>query len=611
MKSFKPFTLLSSLGLLSVAALASVQAQAYNCSDIASYKAGSYSAGAVVQNAGSAYSCTVGGWCSVGGPYEPGVGWAWTNAWSSLGACDGNTTSSAASSVSSVVSSAQSSVQSSIVASSSVASVAGCNGVAAWSSSAVYTGGATVSRNGNLYKANYWTQGNAPETSSGAYAHWSLVGACAVTSSVASSSLVSSVVSSSVPSSVASSSVVSSIVSSSAPSSVASSSKSSVASSVSSSSSSVTQLGGKKVVGYFAEWGIYGRNYHVKNIQTSGSAAQLTHILYSFGNVQNGKCTIGDSYAAYDKAYDAAGSVDGVADLWDQPLRGNFNQLRKLKAMNPGLKVIWSFGGWTWSDGFPQAAQNPAAFAESCYNLIYDARWAGVFDGIDIDWEYPNECGLKCDTTSGFSGYKNLMQALRARFGSNALITSAIGAGAAKINAADYAGAAQYIDFYMPMTYDFFGAWDKTGPTAPHSALYDYAGIPIAGYQSDNAVQLLKSKGIPASKILLGVGFYGRGWTGVTQAAPGGSATGAAAGTYEAGIDDYKVLKSKCPATGTVAGTAYAFCGNNWWSYDTPQTMTGKMDYVHQQGLAGTFFWELSGDTSDGELIRVIGNAMR
>ncbi|WP_158791115.1 hypothetical protein, partial [Streptomyces sp. NRRL WC-3549] len=40
-----------------------------------------------------------------------------------------------------------------------------------------------------------------------------------------------------------------------------------------------------------------------------------------------------------------------------------------------------------------------------------------------------------------------------------------------------------------------------------------------------------------------GIGFYGRGWTGVTQAAPGGTATGAAPGTYEAGIEDYKVLK--------------------------------------------------------------------
>jgi chitinase len=596
----KALKLLSTLGLLSTAGLLTAQAQAYDCAAVNNYQAGgTYSNGAVVQNAGSAYSCTVGGWCSVGGPYEPGVGWAWTNAWSSLGSCSATSAnSSSASSIASVASSVKSSVPSSVAA-SSVGSIAGCGGVAAWNSTAVYTGGNQASRNGALYQAKWWTQGNDPVTNSGTDGVWVNKGTCGV----ASSSVASSVVASSTPSSIAPSS---SSKSSIAPSS---SSKSSVASSVSSSSSSVS-TGGKKVVGYFAEWGVYGRNYHVKNIATSGSATQLTHILYAFGNVQNGKCTIGDSYAAYDKAYDAAGSVDGIADTWDQPLRGNFNQLRKLKAMNPNLKVIWSFGGWTWSDGFPQAAQNPTAFADSCYSLVEDPRWADVFDGIDIDWEYPNECGLKCDTTSGYSGYKNLMQALRGRFGSSALVTSAIGAGAAKINAADYAGAAQFIDFYMPMTYDFFGSWNKTGPTAPHSALYDYAGMPIEGYSSDNAIQLLKSKGIPANKILLGVGFYGRGWTGVTQAAPGGSATGAAPGTYEAGNEDYHVLKNTCPATGTIAGTAYAKCGSNWWSYDTPQTLVGKMDYVHQQGLAGAFFWELSGDTSDGELIKVLVESM-
>jgi chitinase len=144
--------------------------------------------------------------------------------------------------------------------------------------------------------------------------------------------------------------------------------------------------GGNKVVGYFVEWGVYARNYHVKNVYTSGSAAKLTHILYAFGNVQNGQCTIGDSYADYDRFYTAAESVDGVADTWDAgALRGSFGQLRRLKRMFPNLKVIWSFGGWTWSPGFTQAAANPAAFASSCYNLVEDPRWSDVFDGIDID----------------------------------------------------------------------------------------------------------------------------------------------------------------------------------------------------------------------------------
>ncbi|MFG2643389.1 glycosyl hydrolase family 18 protein [Streptomyces sp. NPDC048370] len=371
-------------------------------------------------------------------------------------------------------------------------------------------------------------------------------------------------------------------------------------------------VGNAVKLGYFTNWGVYGRNYHVKNLVTSGSAAKITHINYAFGNVQGGRCTIGDAYADYDKAYTADQSVDGKADTWDQPLRGNFNQLRKLKAQYPHIKVLWSFGGWTWSGGFGQAVQNPTAFAQSCYDLVEDPRWADVFDGIDLDWEYPNACGLSCDT-SGPASFKNMMQAMRAKFGTGNLVTAAVTADAStggKIDAADYAGAAQYMNWFNVMTYDFFGAWAAQGPTAPHSPLTSYAGIPQAGFNSAEAIAKFKAKGVPANKLLLGIGFYGRGWTGVTQSAPGGTATGPAAGTYEQGIEDYKVLKNSCPATGTVAGTAYAHCGSNWWSYDTPATVTSKMSWAKNQGLGGAFFWEFSGDTSNGELVGAINSGL-
>ncbi|MGX1477503.1 UNVERIFIED_CONTAM: chitinase [Streptomyces canus] len=370
--------------------------------------------------------------------------------------------------------------------------------------------------------------------------------------------------------------------------------------------------GSKVKLGYFTEWGVYGRNYHVKNLVTSGSASKITHINYAFGNVKDGKCVVDDTYAAYDKAYTADQSVSGVADTWDQPLRGNFNQLRELKAKYPHIKVLYSFGGWTYSGGFAQAAANPAAFAASCKSVIEDPRWADVFDGIDIDWEYPNACGLTCDT-SGAAAFKNLMGALRSEFGPSYLVTAAItadGSSGGKIDAADYGGASQYVDWYNVMTYDYFGAFDADGPTAPHSPLTSYAGIPTAGFNSADAIAKLKSKGVASNKLLLGIGFYGRGWTGVTQAAPGGSATGAAPGTYEAGIEDYKILKASCPTTGTVAGTAYAYCGNNWWSYDTPATIAGKMTWAKNQGLGGAFFWEFSGDTGNGELVSAINSGL-
>ncbi|GIH11491.1 hypothetical protein Rhe02_95580 [Rhizocola hellebori] len=371
--------------------------------------------------------------------------------------------------------------------------------------------------------------------------------------------------------------------------------------------------GGNKLMGYFVQWGVYQRAYHVKNIHTSGSASKLTHINYAFGNVTNGQCVLGDTYADYDRFYSAAESVDGVADTWDAgALRGNFGQFRRLKQMYPNIKILFSFGGWTWSGGFGQAAANATAFANSCYNLVEDPRWADVFDGIDIDWEYPNACGLSCDA-SGFNSYRVLMQALRNRFGANYLVTSAItadGSTGGKMDAADYGGAAQYVDWYNVMTYDFFGAFAAQGPTAPHSPLSCYAGIPQAGFCTEAAIAKLKGKGVPGSKILPGIGFYGRGWSGVTQSTPGGSATGAAPGTYEAGIEDYKVISTRCPANGTVGGTAYAFCGNQWWSYDTPSTIGSKISWAKGQGLGGAFFWELTGDTTSGTLITAMKNGL-
>jgi chitinase len=372
---------------------------------------------------------------------------------------------------------------------------------------------------------------------------------------------------------------------------------------------------GSTLVGYFVEWGVYARNYHVKNIVTSGSASKLNYINYAFGNVTNGGCALGDTYADYDKAYSAADSVDGVADTWDAgALRGNFGQLKRLKKLNPNLKVIFSFGGWTWSGGFGQAAANPAAFADSCYNLLHDPRWAGVFDGIDIDWEYPNACGLSCDT-SGAAGFKNLMAALRSRFGSGAVVTAAVtadGTAGGKMDKADYAGAAQYVNWLNVMTYDFFGAWDAAGPTAPHSPLTAIPGNQQSqnGFNTDAALRKLRTLGVPSNKLLIGIGFYGRGWTGVSQAAPGGSASGPAPGTYEQGIEDYKVIKDRCPATSTVAGTAYGFCGGQWWSFDTPATIAGKMSYAKTNGLGGAFFWELTGDTANGELISAMRNGL-
>src|SRR5215831_216710 len=157
---------------------------------------------------------------------------------------------------------------------------------------------------------------------------------------------------------------------------------------------------GPQKVAYFIQWGIYARQYFVKNVAESGQAAGLTTINYAFGGVsQAGACSSLDTWADFQRPFAASESVDGVADAPGQALNGNFNQLRKLKSRFPDLRVVMSLGGFTGSTFFSDVALTQASrqqFVASCLDMFIMGNLpsgagaaAGVFDGIDIDWEWP------------------------------------------------------------------------------------------------------------------------------------------------------------------------------------------------------------------------------
>ncbi|MEU5162710.1 glycosyl hydrolase family 18 protein [Streptomyces sp. NPDC020875] len=356
---------------------------------------------------------------------------------------------------------------------------------------------------------------------------------------------------------------------------------------------------GNKVVGTFTNWSAYHPNRHIKNLHTSGAAGKLTHIRYFHGVVESRGCYPGDPDTDFGKYYSAEDSVDGVADSWQQPGWGSVNQLRKLKRLYPRLKVVWSFTRWSWLEDLGESPDEARRFARSCRALVEDPRWGDVFDGIDIDWEYANR---------GDESFRTLMSAMRAEFGGD-LVTATIPGDAAPgggIDATDFAEAADDVDWFHVMTYQLYGRHETLGPTAPHAPLRAYPGIPQRYATVDAAVRKLREQDVPARKLLLGISFQGYGWRGVTRSAPGGGAAGPAWGTGNPGVDHYRVLRSLCPAGGRIAGTAYAHCGTDWWSYDTPDTVAEKVTYGKRQGLGGTFLWELASDTPDGELMNAV-----
>jgi chitinase len=290
-----------------------------------------------------------------------------------------------------------------------------------------------------------------------------------------------------------------------------------------------------RVVGYYTEWGIYARGYRVKNVETSGAAAGLDVLNYAFGNVApdaNGDvvCKLADEWADYQVPWTAEQSVTGTEVTWPRPILGNFQQLQALKALHPDLEVVISLGGWTLSKYFSDGAlteESRETLVSSCIDLFIkgnlpDPGWggmggpgaaAGIFDGIDLDWEWPGSEGNagniirpqdKRNFTLLVEEFREQLDAYGETTGKDYLLTAFLPAARAKIDAGFEVGDVfESLDFATVQGYDLHGTWETT--TNHQSNLHTSKHDPSSPrFSVEDTVDAYLERGAPAARRTTG-----------------------------------------------------------------------------------------------------------
>ena len=384
--------------------------------------------------------------------------------------------------------------------------------------------------------------------------------------------------------------------------------------------------GGRKVVGgYFEEWSIYFANFNIANLQANGVADRLTHLNYAFGGVNSSGCFIADSWADYQTPY-----LPTITGPYTGPLYGNFAALQQLRQLHPDLKVLISLAG---ADGFSAAAATEAgrqAFVSSCIDLFISGNVApgisaaGVFDGIDIDWEFPTAAD-KPNVTLLMREFRKQLDTLGHGNRQHYLLTMFGPAGEQNFSNIELANVARTVDFYNVQGYDFHGTWETS--TNHASPLFDSRQDPARAdnFYLDYTVNGFLKAGVPARKLVLGIPLYGRGWTGVPnvnhglyQASTGPAPFDPADYLQTPGVQTYLTLSTATSNGYTsyfdrqrLAVWLYNDASQTFWSYDDPKTVALKTIYIKGRHLGGAFVWAVKDDEANATLIKTMASGLR
>jgi chitinase len=325
-------------------------------------------------------------------------------------------------------------------------------------------------------------------------------------------------------------------------------------------------------------------------------ARLLTRINYAFANIANGRMVAGYRFDTE-----------------------NFAYLNGLKKENPSLTVLVSVGGWLWSTNFSDVSltrESRRIFVQSVIDFLdrYD------LDGLDVDWEYPGMPGaghpFRPEDKRNFTALLKDLRGEFKRHGSKThhvlFLTFAAGASEEFITHTELGKLQKYVDTVNLMAYDYYEP-TSSRITGHHAPLFSNPADP-AHISADASVQNFEKAGVSAAKILLGVPFYGHTWSHVPESNHGLYQPGQPA---PQGYASYAALTGSIGTSGftrywdSISSVPYLYdpVNQTFVSYEDPESLAHKGEYVLAHGLAGIMFWDYESDPS-GRLLGAVNQAL-
>ncbi|MBP6869949.1 hypothetical protein KBC04_03645 [Candidatus Babeliales bacterium] len=377
---------------------------------------------------------------------------------------------------------------------------------------------------------------------------------------------------------------------------------------------------GSIVAAYFGNWDIYGENhYQIDRVEVV--ADKLTHLVYGFMKP--------DDVHAECKPHDIWADVGAYDDVQTK-IGGNFAKMIELKKKFPHLKILLSIGGGKYNQNFIKIAQDKAKlfkFAQSCVERLdfYDhpfllegkykrknhLTYEGLFDGLDIDWEWAVSQvtpELSQAYTEFIHEIRRLLDLRKGLTGREALLTVALQVTPKVYKNLDLVSIARAVDWYNVMAYDFFG---------PSSGSIGF-NAPICGkelmYSVDGALQRIMEQGVSPEKMVLGLPLYGY----VYEDSNGYNSTIKSKEKVKA--VSYHLIKAKYIdnaafekgwSTYEKVPSLYSKKDKVFVTYDGKNSLIDKVELAKNKRMQGVVLWRLSGDDAQHSLVHAVTKAIQ